>query len=121
MSWTRKSKRTHTPKHTATPIDGPTWLFGDNKSVVTSSTMPYSQLSKRWNALSYHRVREAFAANIVRFEFIPGVENPADVLTKPLPHYKACVFYDPILFWKGETDNAAPDSLLAAVPEGSVK
>jgi hypothetical protein len=27
------------------PIDGPTWLFGDNKSVVTSSTMPYSRLS----------------------------------------------------------------------------
>ena len=103
------------------PIDGPTWLFGDNKSVVTSSTMPYSRLSKRWNALSYHRVREAFAAGIIRFEHIPGVENPADVLTKPLPHYKACVFYDPILFWKGETDATVPVLPSAAVPEGSVK
>ena len=103
------------------PIDGPTWLFGDNKSVVTSSTMPYSQLSKRWNALSYHRVREAFAAGIIRFEHIPGIENPADVLTKPLPHYKACVFYDPILFWKGETDTSVPVLPSAAVPEGSVK
>jgi hypothetical protein len=103
------------------PIDGPTWLFGDNQSVVTSSTMPYSQLSKRWNALSYHRVREAFAAGIIRFEHIAGIENPADVLTKPLPHYKACVFYDPILFWKGET--TVPDPVLpsTALPEGSVK
>jgi hypothetical protein len=52
---------------------------------------------------------------------IAGIENPADVLTKPLPHYKACVFYDPILFWKGETtvsDHVLPS---AALPEGSVK
>ena len=36
------------------PLDSPAWLFGDNKSVVTSSTIPHSTLSKRWNALSYH-------------------------------------------------------------------
>ena len=38
------------------PLDGPAWLFGDNKLVVTSSTIPHSSLSKRWNALSYHKV-----------------------------------------------------------------
>ena len=38
------------------PIDGPSWLFWDNKSVVTSSTIPHSSLNKRWNALSYHKV-----------------------------------------------------------------
>ena len=47
------------------PIDGTSWLFGDNKSVVTSSTIPHSTLNKRWNALSYHKVREAVAGNIV--------------------------------------------------------
>ena len=47
------------------PIDGTSWLFGDNKSVVTSSTTPHSTLNKRWNALSYHKVREAVAGNIV--------------------------------------------------------
>ena len=34
-------------------------MFGDNKSVVTSSTIPHSQLNKRWTASSCHRVREA--------------------------------------------------------------
>ena len=28
------------------PIDGPSWLFGDNKLVVTSSTIPHSGLNK---------------------------------------------------------------------------
>ena len=35
------------------PLDGPAWLFGDNQSVVTSSTIPHSVLSKRWNVLEY--------------------------------------------------------------------
>ena len=89
------------------PLDGPSWLFGDNKSVVNSSTIPHSTLSKRWNALSYHRCREAVAAGYVRFEHIAGDQNPSDILTKPLPRYKARVITDPLLFWKGETDNEA--------------
>ena len=28
------------------PIHGPSWLFGDNKSIVTSSTIPQSSLNK---------------------------------------------------------------------------
>ena len=47
------------------PIDGASWLFGDNKSVVTSSTIPHSTLGKWWNALSYHYCHEAVAAGIV--------------------------------------------------------
>jgi hypothetical protein len=79
------------------PIDGPSWLLGDNQSVVTSSTLPYSTLSKRWNALSYHRIREAIAAGIVRYEHVPGVDNVADILTKALAHAKARIFLDPLL------------------------
>ena len=67
------------------PLDGPAWMFGDNQSVVTSSTNPHSTLGKRMNALSYHRVGEAVAAGWLRFEHIPGTENPADLLTKALP------------------------------------
>ena len=66
------------------PLDGPSWMFGDNGSVVTSSTIPHSRLSKRWNALSYHRVREAIASGIIRFHFVPTHQNPSDVLTKHL-------------------------------------
>jgi hypothetical protein len=34
------------------PLDGPSWIFGDNQSVITSSTIPESNLNKRHNALS---------------------------------------------------------------------
>ena len=93
----------YTLKMLGVPLDGPSWLFGDNQSVVTSSTLPHSTLSKRWNALSYHRCREAIAAGIVRFEYIPGPQNPADVLTKSLPHHVARHHLEPLLFWMGET------------------
>eukprot|EP00977_Amphora_coffeiformis_P008390 scaffold1902_cov115-Amphora_coffeaeformis.AAC.3 len=79
------------------PLDGPAWLFGDNKSVVTSSTIPHSTLGKRWNALSYHRVREAIAGGWLRFEYIPGTENPADVLTKSLAWNVLKTYIEPLL------------------------
>jgi hypothetical protein len=86
--------------------------------VVTQSSIPHSTLSKRWNALSYHRVREAIAAGYIRFEHIPGTENPADILTKSLPHHKARVFVEPFLFWKGDT-MIEDDDTSQAKPEGS--
>ena len=85
------------------PIEGPSWLFGDNKAVVTSSTIPHSSLNKRWNAISYHKVREAVAGRFIHFEHISTDQNPADILTKSLPWHKACVHVEPLLFWKGET------------------
>ena len=51
------------------PIKSKTYMFGDNKSVVTSSMVPHSLLSKRHNILSYHRVREAIAAKILVFHW----------------------------------------------------
>ena len=100
------------------PIHGPSWLFGDNKSVVTSSTIPHSSLNKRWNALSYHKVREAVASGFVTFEHISTNDNPADILTKPLPWHKACIHVEPLLFWKGETLTDANADLPLNAPTG---
>jgi len=44
------------------PIDGPAYMFGDNKSVVLSSTIRSHALNKRHNFLSSHRVQERIAA-----------------------------------------------------------
>jgi hypothetical protein len=41
------------------PILGPTTLFGDNMSMITSTTVPSSTLKKKHNAIGYHRVCEA--------------------------------------------------------------
>ena len=98
------------------PLLGPSWMFGDNKSVVTSSTIPHSTLDKRWNALSYHKVREAIAAGVITFQHIDGKSNPSDVLTKFLPWNEFWPLIQPLLFWKGETMiNATSDTPLAEV------
>ena len=86
------------------PLDGLAWMFGDNKSVVTSSAIPHSTLGKCWNALSHHRVREAVAGGWLRFEHMPGTQNPADVLTEPLGWNSMGPLVGPMLMWKGETD-----------------
>ena len=48
-------------------LDPKAWMLGDNESVVTSSTIPYSRLGKRHNFLSYHRIRSAIAHGILNF------------------------------------------------------
>ena len=56
-------------------------MFGDNKSVVTSYTVPHSLLSKRYNILSYHRVREAIAAKILVVHWSDSSQNKSDILS----------------------------------------
>ena len=52
----------------------------------------------------------------LRFEHISGVENPADILTKPLPWFSLKVFVEPLLLWKGDTVDAPSGT---SNPEGS--
>jgi hypothetical protein len=67
-------------------VIGPTYLFGDNESIVTSGSIPQSTLNKRHVALSFHRVRESITAGIVRFYHVPTNHNPADLLSKHWAH-----------------------------------
>ena len=68
------------------PVNGPTYLFGDNMSMVTSSTVLSTSLKKRHNILSYHCISKAISADMIQAIHISGDENPADVLTKILGH-----------------------------------
>ena len=43
-----------TLRYLGVPIKTKSYLFGDNRSVVTSSTLPHSTLGKRHNVLAYH-------------------------------------------------------------------
>ena len=71
-----------TLRYLGVPVNEVSYMFGDNESVVNSSKNLYSKLTKRHNALSYHRVREAIASGYVKFNYIPGKSNPADILSK---------------------------------------
>jgi len=67
------------------PVDGSTSVFCDNESVFKNSTRPESVLKKKHNAIAYHRVREAQAADTIRIAWESGKSNIADVLTKLMP------------------------------------
>ena len=82
---------------------GSTYMFGDNKTVVDSSSKPKSRLHKRHVILSYHRVREAIAAGIIKFIFIHSELNPADILTKLWGYQQIKTKLKAMLFWKGDT------------------
>ena len=45
----------HTLRYLGVPIKTKSYLFGDNRSVMTSSTLPHSTLGKRHNILVYHQ------------------------------------------------------------------
>ena len=64
------------------PVESPTNVYCDNKSVVINASVPTSVLSKRHKAICYHRVREAQAAGIINVLWIEGTSNLADLLTK---------------------------------------
>ena len=51
-------------------VHQPIMLFGDNESIVKSSSIPSSQLKKRHVALSFHQVCEAITAKLINFNFI---------------------------------------------------
>ena len=60
----------HTLRYLGVPIKTKSYLFGDNRSVVTSSTLPHSTLGKRHNILAYHQGREAIASKIIAYHRI---------------------------------------------------
>ena len=66
------------------PIDGPADVFCDNQAVVHISQRPEARLSKKHNAICFHRVREAVAAGWVRVAKEPTESNLADLFTKIL-------------------------------------
>jgi hypothetical protein len=78
-------------------------MFGDNETVVNASSLPHAKLHKRHNALSFHRCREAIAAGILRFHHIPGITNPADILSKHWDYSSVWSVLKPLLFYEGDT------------------
>ncbi len=92
-----------TLRYLGVPIRDTSCLFGDNESVVTSGTVPHSQLKKRHTALAFHYTREAIAAKMVSFEHLPGKMNPADILSKHWGHSDVYAMLKPLLFYSGDT------------------
>ena len=43
------------------PCEDPTFIFGDNQSVLANTTIPNSMLKKKSQSIAYHFVREGAA------------------------------------------------------------
>ena len=65
-------------------IDGPTYIYGDNMSVINNTSKPESVLKKKSNSICYHFMREAVAAYECLTTHIPTLQNFSDLLTKVL-------------------------------------
>ena len=85
------------------PIRGKSFMFGDNKSVITSSTITDSLLSKRHHISAYHRVMEAIASKYLMFIWKDGKTSSADILSKHWEFPQIWPILKPLLFWRGET------------------
>ena len=89
-------------RYLGVPVKGPSFLFGDNESVVTNSTIPHSKLGRRHTALAYHRTRAAIAAGILRYHHVDGDKNPADILSKHWDNPSIWKILRPLMFYYKE-------------------
>ena len=95
----------NTLRYLGVPIRDQSYMFGDNESVVNSSSIPHHRLHKRHTALSFHWVREAVASKFIGFYFSPGADNPADILSKQWSYLSNWENLKCLLFWQGDTFN----------------
>ena len=66
------------------PCDLPTYIYGDNQSVLDNSTKPFSVLKKKSSSIAYHFPRKSVAKDEWRTTYIRTNDNASDLLTKPL-------------------------------------
>ena len=95
------------------PIEGRSYLFSDNITVVDSCNLPKVQLHKQHVLLSFHQVCKAVASKVLAFVHIPGSNNPgsnnpgsnnpANVLSKHWGYQQVRHVLCTLLFWQGNT------------------
>ena len=66
------------------PISGPTYIYGDNMSVIHNTQRPESVLKKKSNSICYHAIRESVAMGESITAHVRTELNPADLCTKIL-------------------------------------
>jgi hypothetical protein len=104
-----------TLRYLGIPIRDVSYMFGDNKTVIDSSTQPHARLHKQHNALSFHHVREAIASKYVLMTHLSGKANPLDILRK---HWERQAIYPilrPILFFSGNMADLIGDNKMTFI------
>ena len=64
------------------PIEGPSYIYVDNMSVIHNTQQPESTISKKSNSICYHAMRESIVMGESLVTHIPTGDNCADLLKK---------------------------------------
>ena len=79
-------------------ISGPSYIYGDNMSVISNTSRPESVLRKKSISVYYHAVCGSAAMGESLVGQIPSKENIADLLTKVLYGHKRRYLVSNILY-----------------------
>ena len=66
------------------PIDLPTYILGDNQSILCKNSKPRSSLKNKSSSIGFHFVCEGTAKGEWRTAYINTHSNPADMLKNSL-------------------------------------
>jgi hypothetical protein len=99
------------------PISGPSYVFGDNMSVINNTSKPESVLKKKNNSICYHAIREAVAMGEMVTTHIPTIYNLADLLTKVLFGHKRRSLVEGIMYDVYDYDEKKHKKLVSFSPE----
>ena len=80
------------------PISSPSYIYGENMSVVHNTSRPESVLRKKSNSVCYDAVLESVAMGESLVGHIPNKENVADLMTKVLYWQKRRYLVSNILY-----------------------
>ena len=67
------------------PLDGPSFIYGDNMSVIHNTQRPELILKKKSNLVCYHAVGKAVAMDECLAARVSTRDNPEDLCTKIIP------------------------------------
>ena len=99
-----------TLRYLGASIGSKSFLYGDNRSVITSATLPKSTLTKCHNILAFHRVREAIAAKIMALYWIQSAYKLSDMLSKHWDHPSVYPMILKLLITRGNTTLIAKEA-----------
>ena len=68
------------------PVDEPSFMFGDNHSVLDNTANPGSTINKKSQSICFHLICEGCDRDEWRTAYVKTCENIANLLTKALPN-----------------------------------
>ena len=93
----------NTLRYLGVPMEGCSYMFGDNETIVNMASMPHGCLHKRQNVLAFHKTQWGIATRVAWFHHVRGDTNPADILSKHWDYALVWSQLKPLLFWQGDT------------------